>query len=90
MTSNSADIMGLRYAPFCFTEQGVAMIFGALKQLLNPPQPKRRMIGLTGKMVNKSKFEVGDITGKSSIEFWTKLKKSTTKWNAEAGVNWMS
>jgi malonate-semialdehyde dehydrogenase (acetylating)/methylmalonate-semialdehyde dehydrogenase len=39
---------------------------------------------------NESKFGVGDITGKSSIEFWTQLKKSTTKWNAEAGVNWMS
>ena len=39
---------------------------------------------------NDSKFGVGDLTGKSSIEFWTKLKKSTTKWNAEAGVNWMS
>lgn len=39
---------------------------------------------------NESKFGVGDITGKSSIEFWTKLKKSTTKWNAAAGVNWMS
>ena len=39
---------------------------------------------------NESKFGVGDITGKSSVEFWTKLKKSTTKWNPEAGVNWMS
>ncbi len=39
---------------------------------------------------NESKFGVGDITGKSSIEFWTKLKKSTTKWNPDAGVNWMS
>ena len=39
---------------------------------------------------NESKFGVGDITGKSSIEFWTKLKKSTIKWNADAGVNWMS
>ena len=39
---------------------------------------------------NESKFGVGDITGKSAIEFWTKLKKSTIKWNAEAGVNWMS
>lgn len=39
---------------------------------------------------NESKFGVGDITGKSSIEFWTKLKKSTTKWNPQAGVNWMS
>src|SRR4051812_30001762 len=39
---------------------------------------------------NESKFGVGDITGKSSIEFFTKLKKSTVKWNPEAGVNWMS
>jgi malonate-semialdehyde dehydrogenase (acetylating) / methylmalonate-semialdehyde dehydrogenase len=39
---------------------------------------------------NESKFGVGDITGKSSVEFWTKLKKSTVKWNAESGVNWMS
>lgn len=39
---------------------------------------------------NESKFGSGDITGKSSIEFWTKLKKSTVKWNPEAGVNWMS
>lgn len=39
---------------------------------------------------NDSRFGAGDITGKSSIAFWTKLKKSTVKWNAEAGVNWMS
>jgi malonate-semialdehyde dehydrogenase (acetylating)/methylmalonate-semialdehyde dehydrogenase len=39
---------------------------------------------------NESKFGVGDITGKSSIAFWTKLKKSTAKWNPEAGINWMS
>ena len=39
---------------------------------------------------NESKFGVGDITGKSSIAFWTKLKKTTIKWNPEAGVNWMS
>ncbi len=39
---------------------------------------------------NDSKFGVGDITGKSSIEFWTQLRKSTVKWNPEAGVNWMS
>ena len=39
---------------------------------------------------NESKFGSGDITGKSSIEFWTKLKKTTVKWNPEAGVNWMS
>lgn len=39
---------------------------------------------------NESKFGVGDLTGKSSIAFWTKQKKTTTKWNPEAGVNWMS
>lgn len=39
---------------------------------------------------NESKFGVGDLTGKSSIHFWTKLKKTTTKWNAEAKTNWMS
>ncbi len=39
---------------------------------------------------NESKFGVGDITGKSSIGFWTKLRKTTIKWNPEAGVNWMS
>ncbi|HRH64963.1 MAG TPA: CoA-acylating methylmalonate-semialdehyde dehydrogenase [Bacteroidia bacterium] len=39
---------------------------------------------------NESKFGVNDITGKSSIEFWTKLKKTSVKWNAEAKTNWMS
>ncbi|MEI7981989.1 MAG: aldehyde dehydrogenase family protein, partial [Bacteroidota bacterium] len=39
---------------------------------------------------NESKFGVGDLTGKSSIQFWTKLKKTTTKWNPEAKTNWMS
>lgn len=39
---------------------------------------------------NESKFGVGDITGKSSIDFWTKPKKTTVKWNPEAKTNWMS
>lgn len=39
---------------------------------------------------NESRFGANDITGKNSIEFWTKLKKTTTKWNPDAGVNWMS
>ena len=39
---------------------------------------------------NESKFGVGDITGRGSIEFWTKSKKTTTKWNRDAGTNWMS
>jgi len=40
--------------------------------------------------MNDSKFGVGDITGKSSIEFWTQIKKVTTKWSPEAFTNWMS
>ena len=39
---------------------------------------------------NDSKFGVGDITGRSSIEFWTQNKKTTIKWNAGAKTNWMS
>ena len=39
---------------------------------------------------NESKFGACDITGKSSIEFWTQLKKTTTKWNPESRTNWMS
>jgi malonate-semialdehyde dehydrogenase (acetylating)/methylmalonate-semialdehyde dehydrogenase len=39
---------------------------------------------------NDSRFGVGDITGRGSIGFWTKSKKITTKWNREAGTNWMS
>lgn len=39
---------------------------------------------------NDSKFGVGDITGESSIEFWTQLKKTSVKWNAESKTNWMS
>ena len=39
---------------------------------------------------NESKFGACDITGKSSIEFLTKPKKTTIKWNPESKVNWMS
>ena len=39
---------------------------------------------------NDSKFGTCDITGKSSIEFWTQMKKTTTKWNPEGKTNWMS
>lgn len=39
---------------------------------------------------NDSRFGVGDITGKGSIDFWTKSRKITTKWNRDAGTNWMS
>ena len=39
---------------------------------------------------NESRFGVGDITGKSSIAFWTKLKKRTTKWDPDAWKDWAS
>lgn len=39
---------------------------------------------------NDSKFGTCDITGKSSIEFWTQNKKTSVKWNPEAKTNWMS
>lgn len=39
---------------------------------------------------NESKFGVCDITGRSSIEFWTQNKKTTIKWNPEGKTNWMS
>ena len=39
---------------------------------------------------NDSRFGSNDITGKDSINFWTKLKKRTTKWNAEDWTDWMS
>lgn len=39
---------------------------------------------------NESRFGVGDITGRGSIEFWTQSRKTTTKWEPDAGTNWMS
>lgn len=39
---------------------------------------------------NESRFGVGDITGKSSIHFWTKLKKTTSKWDPKAWKDWAS
>lgn len=38
----------------------------------------------------QSKFGQGDITGLSSLEFWTNLKKITSKWQASNDNNWMS
>lgn len=37
-----------------------------------------------------SKFGVGDITGQSSIEFFTKTRKVTTKWNPQYRTDWRS
>ena len=38
---------------------------------------------------NESKFGVGDITGKSSIEFWTQSRKTTTRWTRDIKQGWM-
>ncbi len=38
----------------------------------------------------ESKFGACDITGTSAVEFWTSLKKVTTKWATHADNNWMS
>lgn len=37
-----------------------------------------------------SAYGSGDITGRGSIEFWTRTRKTTTKWNRDAGTSWMS
>ncbi len=37
-----------------------------------------------------SKFGHGDITGESSLDFWTDRKKVTTKWTMPRDRNWMS
>ena len=39
---------------------------------------------------NESKFGIGDITGADGVRFWTKEKKITQKWSANAARNWMS
>lgn len=38
----------------------------------------------------ESKFGHGDITGVSSLDFWTDLKKITVKWASQSDHNWMS
>jgi malonate-semialdehyde dehydrogenase (acetylating)/methylmalonate-semialdehyde dehydrogenase len=37
-----------------------------------------------------SRFGHGDITGPSSLDFWTQLKKVTRKWSARTDGSWMS
>ena len=39
---------------------------------------------------NDSRFGSTDITGSSSLEFWTRLKKTTTKWFQPKNRDWMS
>ncbi|QSQ11859.1 CoA-acylating methylmalonate-semialdehyde dehydrogenase [Myxococcus landrumensis] len=38
----------------------------------------------------ESRFGHGDITGPSSLDFWTQLKKVTRKWSARTDGSWMS
>ena len=37
-----------------------------------------------------SKFGQGDITGQGGVEFWSQIKKITTKWALQPDANWMS
>jgi malonate-semialdehyde dehydrogenase (acetylating)/methylmalonate-semialdehyde dehydrogenase len=37
-----------------------------------------------------SKYGHSDITGESSLDFWTNLKKVTTKWALQSDASWMS
>ncbi|QDK46168.1 methylmalonate-semialdehyde dehydrogenase (CoA acylating) [Bdellovibrio sp. ZAP7] len=40
--------------------------------------------------IQESKFGHGDITGVSSLDFWSNLKKVTVKWDQQHDNNWMS
>lgn len=40
--------------------------------------------------MNTSKFGYGEITGEQSLNFWSNLKKVTTKWEMQKDHNWMS
>lgn len=40
--------------------------------------------------INQSKFGHGDITGHHSLDFWSNIKKITTKWEPQTDQNWMS
>jgi malonate-semialdehyde dehydrogenase (acetylating)/methylmalonate-semialdehyde dehydrogenase len=40
--------------------------------------------------INASKFGHGDITGHHSLDFWSNVKKITTKWEIQSDSNWMS
>ena len=40
--------------------------------------------------VKASKFGSGDITGEHSLNFWSDVRKITTKWEKQSDSNWMS
>jgi malonate-semialdehyde dehydrogenase (acetylating) / methylmalonate-semialdehyde dehydrogenase len=39
--------------------------------------------------IEASKFGHGDITGHHSLDFWSNVKKVTTKWESQSDSNWM-
>lgn len=67
-----------------FTEQAQAGMVGVNVGVPVPREP----FAFGG--WNDSNFGEGDITGHGAIDFWTREKKITTKWNASASTNWMS
>lgn len=40
--------------------------------------------------INASKYGHGDITGHHSLDFWSNIKKVTTKWEKQSDSTWMS
>jgi malonate-semialdehyde dehydrogenase (acetylating)/methylmalonate-semialdehyde dehydrogenase len=40
--------------------------------------------------IGESKFGHGDITGPSSLDFWSLTKKITRKWSGRVSDSWMS
>ena len=40
--------------------------------------------------IKASRFGHGDITGRSAVDFWSHLKKVTTKWALQPDANWMA
>lgn len=39
---------------------------------------------------NDSSFGGGDVTGETAVDFWTRMRKVTTKWSDRYRSNWMS
>jgi malonate-semialdehyde dehydrogenase (acetylating)/methylmalonate-semialdehyde dehydrogenase len=37
-----------------------------------------------------SKFGHGDITGRPAVEFWSRWKKITSRWDPQPDASWMS
>jgi malonate-semialdehyde dehydrogenase (acetylating)/methylmalonate-semialdehyde dehydrogenase len=77
-----------------FTSQGAVANFvadqascGMIGVNIGVPVP-REPFSFGGR--KNSKFGSGDITGASSLEFWSDLKKVTVKWSEQSDKTWMS